>query len=1112
MSATPAAAAFQPVRRTFGELTLPRVRAGVLHVKAGQASGRVRVIVALRLPPLAAAFRRLEGRSSATRLDMRSSSSRAYLRRIDAAQAAAIAQLRRTIPAARVQHRYRVVLDGLALSLPARRLPALMHLSFTRHVYPSVRFTLALNRSPSVIGADVLRATTGASGAGVKIGVVDDGVDPTNPFFDPTGYSYPAGFPKGGTKWTTPKVIVARVFPGPNAGAAGRLAVDRKSSFHATHVAGIAAGDAGTTATPGRDHPLVTGLSGVAPRAWIGNYRVFTVPTPIGHVANTPEIVQAFESAVEDGMNVINFSGGGPQTDPVNDAMIETVRNVAAAGVVPVISAGNDRDDFGLGTVGSPGSAPDAISVAAVSNSQVFAPALSVVSSSAPALLRQVPFALGAGGPPPPAWGQADQTLVDVGSLVDPGTGAPADRFACGPDNDPNSPAKGVFAPGSLSGAIALVRRGNCTFFSKSERVRAAGAIGIVLVDNRPGEANGIPITLSVPAGTISDLDGARLTAYLGTTGGRTAVRIGRDYQDILTNRGGVMTSFSSAGPTSFGHDLKPDVSAPGGAILSSTLPEAGGPFAVFDGTSMAAPHVSGSAALLVQRHPSWSPLQIKSALMSTAGAAWGDTARTHEASVLLEGAGLVSLPRADAPLVFTNPASLSFHDVNANRGAQSEGKLVRVTDAGGGAGTWTVELAPQSATGGARIVLPGQLELAPGGEAELPVVINTSASATAGIDTGFIVLRRGEDTRRIPYFFDVQRPQLPQYRPDQLKAVQLGTTATGQSKVGSYVWPNEPFGAPKDYFGPPQHEDGAEHVYSVNLNDAVANVGVSVILATGVIDPFFLGSLNENDVQGYAGLPTDVNGLTFDFGLDIGAAGAEFPRQGRYFVSVDSPRDPFTGQLLAGRYLLNAWVNDVTPPFVQLVTKRVAAGRPTLVARVFDDKSGVDPLSLVIAYRRILLGAAAYDPISGFALFTIPATAPKLVSKKTPGVLLASDFQETKNVNTSGPDPMPNTSIVSAPMTVTKGPALTWLLPDRNECVAKTARLVVAASATAPISSVRFYDGTKRIATVKNGPGGLYAADWKTGAKKAGKHLLRAVVTAEARSAAAERVVRVCR
>ena len=216
----------------------------------------------------------------------------------------------------------------------------------------------------------------GAGGEGVKIAVVDDGVDPGNRFFAPEGFSYPAGFPKGGRKWTTPKVIVARSFVGVGADDKTRLALDPEASFHGTHVAGIAAGNAGTTAPAGADHPETPGLSGVAPRAQIGSYRVFNVPTPVGHVGNTPEIVAAFEAAVRDGMDVINFSGGGPQVDPASDAIIEAVRNVAAAGVVPVISAGNDRDDYGLGSAGSPGTAPDAISVAALSNSHVYGPAL----------------------------------------------------------------------------------------------------------------------------------------------------------------------------------------------------------------------------------------------------------------------------------------------------------------------------------------------------------------------------------------------------------------------------------------------------------------------------------------------------------------------------------------------------------------------------------------------------------------------------------------------------------------------------------------------------------------------------------------------------------------
>jgi minor extracellular serine protease Vpr len=629
VSAAPSAADLLPIKRRFGEMTLPRLRAGTIHVPAGQASGRVRVIVTFRLPPLAAAYGRSPAAFGARRLNVASSWSRGYLARVETAQRVAVSRLRRAVPEASVSRHFRILLDGVTVSLPARRLPALARLGFVRKIYPSLRFTLKLDRSPSLIGTDVLRAATGARGQGIKIGVVDDGVDQTNPFFNAAGFSYPASFPKGDSAFTTPKVIVAKSFPGPGSGTRGTLPVDRQASFHGTHVAGIAAGDEGTSAPAGRDHPPVTGLSGVAPRAWIGNYRVFNIPTPIGHVANTPEIAAAFEAAVADGMQVVNFSGGGPETDPANDAMIETIRNMSAAGVVPVIAAGNDRDDFGLGSVGSPGTAPDAVTVAAVTNTHIFAPTLSVTSPGAPDTLRGIPIEKVA---TPISWTLSDQTLVDVGSIVGV-DGTPVERHLCGPPENPNGAVQPL-PPNSLAGAIVLVSRGICTFVSKADRAKAAGAIGMVLVDNRAGNPNFIPVELSVPTGMISDLDGARLRSYLAGTGGRAAVRIGNDPQDIENGRGAVLTSFSSAGPTAFGHQLKPDVSAPGAQILSSTLPEfAGSSFAVFDGTSMATPHVAGAAALLRQLHPSWSAQQVKSALVSTAGAAFSDTAQTREAS-----------------------------------------------------------------------------------------------------------------------------------------------------------------------------------------------------------------------------------------------------------------------------------------------------------------------------------------------------------------------------------------------------------------------------------------------------------------------------------------------
>src|SRR5438093_947357 len=107
------------------------------------------------------------------------------------------------------------------------------------------------------------------------------------------------------------------------------------------------------------------------------------------------------------------------------------------------------------------------------------------------------------------------------------------------------------------------------------------------------------------------------------------------------------------------------------------------------------------------------------------------------------------------------------------------------------------------------------------------------------------------------------------------------------------------------------------------------------------------------------AGTPVNVNSLTFEYQFDNGVAAVDFPREGRYFVSVDSRADPYTDQPLRGPYLLHSWQNDVTPPKLRFLTTRVSAGRPMLAAIVTDRNAGVDPLSLVVGYKRILLLAA---------------------------------------------------------------------------------------------------------------------------------------------------------
>ena len=349
-------------------------------IPAGHTRGVTRVIVRLAAPPLAVwnSERTLTSTRSTQHLNVHSVASRAYVAQLQRAQDVAVAEVREAIPQAQIQERYSVLLDGFTVQSPERSLAKLVKLKGVTKVYPSLAYFTTSSPGPSVIRATDLSSATGDQGQGMKIAVVDTGVDIPTVSSNPPGFSYPPGFPRGDTKMTTPKVIVAKVFPGPVRDKNSNKAFD-VTEPHGTHVSGIAAGDEGTTAPAGPDHPEVTGLTGVAPKAWIGNYRVFTIPTPLGHEADTPEIVEAFEAAVTDGMNVINFSGGGPQTDPANDAMFETIHNVSLAGVIPVVAAGNDRDDFGLGTVGSPAAAPDAIAVAATSTGEVFSAGLSVI-------------------------------------------------------------------------------------------------------------------------------------------------------------------------------------------------------------------------------------------------------------------------------------------------------------------------------------------------------------------------------------------------------------------------------------------------------------------------------------------------------------------------------------------------------------------------------------------------------------------------------------------------------------------------------------------------------------------------------------------------------------
>jgi Bacterial Ig domain len=282
-------------------------------------------------------------------------------------------------------------------------------------------------------------------------------------------------------------------------------------------------------------------------------------------------------------------------------------------------------------------------------------------------------------------------------------------------------------------------------------------------------------------------------------------------------------------------------------------------------------------------------------------------------------------------------------------------------------------------------------------------------------------------------------------------------------------------------------------------------------------IHPWFMGSLDENDVLGYAGIPVNVNGQLPDFLYSIGAAGGVFLPPGRYFVSVDSGRDLFTGRSLAGRYTLRSWVNDVKPPTLRVITKTLSSGRPTVVAKITDAKAGVDPHSLQLFFgpssRGASVGATLFDPKTGIAAFSIPRTSPPLEARTQFMQIVASDYQEAKNINTESKSPFPNTRFAGLRAEAVPRPTVTWITPEKGKCLAARQKLVVVANDNVQISSVGFFDGRRQIGRVQKNVAGLYELTWRTSGRRKGAHVLTAVASdVRGREAEASQIVRICK
>ncbi|HJY24332.1 MAG TPA: S8 family serine peptidase, partial [Actinomycetes bacterium] len=234
----------------------------------------MQVVVELQSP--SAARSQLPRSGGRLALDARSTLRR--LTRLQVEQEQVAGRIADVVPGAQVRWRYRVVLNALSVVVPAGSVGRLEQVDGIVAVHRSSRYRPQLDRSPAAIGAPALWGPgLPTAGQGMKIAIIDDGIDQRHPFFDPAGYAMPPGFPKGQTAYTTAKVIVARSFPPPSPRPRfAELPFDPEESEHGMHVAGIAAGNNGTQIPLGGGR---TSLSGVAPRAHLGNYRVLTVPT-----------------------------------------------------------------------------------------------------------------------------------------------------------------------------------------------------------------------------------------------------------------------------------------------------------------------------------------------------------------------------------------------------------------------------------------------------------------------------------------------------------------------------------------------------------------------------------------------------------------------------------------------------------------------------------------------------------------------------------------------------------------------------------------------------------------------------------------------------------------
>lgn len=634
--------------------------------------------------------------------------------------------LRSNAPSARVTGEYDVSLNAVAVQLNGTSLATIAAAPMVQSAEYNVLYHPTLSESYKIINAsDAWTAAGGraTAGAGIKIGDIDSGIDNTHPFFDPTGFTYPTGFPKCDAadstshhedqdcKYVSEKVIVAKVFynKAHNQGLDAQAIQD-----HGTHTAGIAAGVTGHDAVV--NGVTIDDMSGIAPGAWLGNYNVF----PGGVLdARSEDILNAVDAAIEDGMDVLNLSLGGSYHGN-NDLLAIGLDNAVDAGLVVAVAAGNSGP--GQGTLESPGRARKIITVGGSTNDHFVGQ----------------PFTYPAGG---------GTTIGAAVGDFDPLPAASFDLF------DTGSNGCASVDPGA-SGKLAIIDRGACTFSQKVANAKAAGAIAVLIINNVAGD----PIAMARTAGFDDDIPAVMISkdngAALRASGETTASAVATFQEFITPANADIAYGSSSQGPTLVDFAVKPDVASVAVNVLSSITcvgkpagcPDDGSGWAFFTGTSMATPHIAGSAAVLLQLHPDWSPAQIKSALVNRAELVVKDAVTgTHDVGPTLQGGGRENLSVAADSTTWMDPVSASFGRVTVGRPSSFTITLYNPTISNQTFTVSTTKFTPSTfggtvpsiwnagtfSSGDPAITVPGSVMVPANGSTTLNVTVSAAAGST---------------------------------------------------------------------------------------------------------------------------------------------------------------------------------------------------------------------------------------------------------------------------------------------------------------------------------------------------------------------------------------------